>query len=112
MSSLKNARPGNPVPFLRMAGITEGLSYLVLLGIAMPLKWIWGMPMAVKIVGWIHGVLFMVFCAALVRTYAVACWSAVRAIVVFIAAIVPFGPFLIDKRMRQWAEDFVPGQEP
>ena len=47
--------------WLRKAGIAEGISFLVLLGIAMPLKYLFDQPMAVTIVGWAHGVLFVVF---------------------------------------------------
>ncbi|MFW5972756.1 MAG: DUF3817 domain-containing protein, partial [Bacteroidota bacterium] len=46
---------------LRLIGFIEGLSYLALLGIAMPLKYMAGMPMAVRYVGWIHGVLFVLY---------------------------------------------------
>ena len=45
----------------RMVAIAEGISFLVLLGIAMPLKYILDVPEAVKVVGWIHGALFVTF---------------------------------------------------
>ena len=44
-----------------MAGITEGVSFIILLCIAMPLKYFFDLPMAVKIVGWLHGILFIAF---------------------------------------------------
>jgi len=47
--------------WLRRAGIAEGTSFLVLIGIAMPLKYIFHQPMAVKIFGWAHGILFVGF---------------------------------------------------
>ena len=47
--------------WLRKAGIAEGISFLVLLCIAMPLKYFFQQPMAVKIFGWIHGILFVAF---------------------------------------------------
>ena len=49
---------------LRVIGILEGVSYLVLLGIAMPLKYIYAIPEAVKFTGWAHGVLFMAYIPA------------------------------------------------
>ena len=52
---------------LRRIGYAEAISFLVLLGVAMPLKYLAGMPMAVKVVGWIHGVLFVAYCFALRR---------------------------------------------
>jgi len=90
----------NPIPFLRTITLIEGVSFLVLLGIAMPLKYFAGLPMAVKLVGWIHGVLFVVFCAALLQTMLLVRWPLVRGAAVFVAALLPFGPFLMDRRMR------------
>ena len=43
---------------LRLLSFTEGVSTLLLFGVAMPLKYLWDMPMAVRIVGMIHGALF------------------------------------------------------
>lgn len=68
----------------------------------MPLKYIWKEPMAVKIFGMAHGVLFLALLVALVRVIALAHWPVSRAGLVFLASLIPFGPFLIDKRMRQW----------
>src|SRR5438552_3773981 len=48
---------------LRLVGYTEGVSFLVLLGIAMPLKYFAGMPLAVTIVGAIHGLLWILYVA-------------------------------------------------
>lgn len=99
----------NPIPFLRRVALIEGISFLVLLGIAMPLKYFAGMPLAVKIVGWIHGILFMVFCLALFRALIVARWPLRRAALLFIAALLPFGPFVIDRRAREWEAEFSRG---
>ncbi len=46
--------------FERIA-IIEGVSFLILLGIAMPLKYLLGIPEMVKYVGWAHGVLFILY---------------------------------------------------
>lgn len=98
----------NPIPFLRRVALIEGISFLVLLGIAMPLKYMAGLPMAVKVVGWVHGVLFVVFCWALLQTLMrVSNWTFLRSAVVFIASLLPFGPFIIDGRMKQWAAEAV-----
>ena len=96
----------NPVRTLRAVGLVEACSFLVLLGIAMPLKYFAGQPLAVKVVGWIHGVLFMIFCGALLRTMIVARWPLSRAALIFIAALLPFGPFVVDKRMKHWTDAF------
>jgi integral membrane protein len=75
----------------------------------MPMKYAWGMPLAVKIVGWIHGVLFMIFCVALVQTIRIAKWPWSRAIMVFVAALLPFGPFVVDKRVLSYEDEFRKG---
>jgi integral membrane protein len=96
----------NPIPVLRAAGIAEAVSFLLLLGVAMPLKYFAGMPQAVKVVGWAHGALFVAFGAALLLTTVVAKWPPSRAALVFVAALLPFGPFVVDRRMKQWDEEF------
>ena len=96
----------NPIPLLRTIGLVEGASFLVLLLIAMPLKYAAGMPMAVKVVGWAHGLLFAAFVAALVWTTIAARWPLARAALVFVAALLPFGPFLIDRRMKGYDTEF------
>jgi integral membrane protein len=100
----------NPISVLRVAGLIEGVSFLVLLGIAMPLKYFAGLPMAVKIAGWIHGVLFVAFCLALWRAMVAAKWPVLRAVPVFIAALLPFGPFVIDRRLRRDEAEFLNAQ--
>jgi integral membrane protein len=55
--------------FLRHAALAEAVSYLLLLGVAMPLKYLAGQPRAVSIVGMIHGVLFLVLCWALLQAW-------------------------------------------
>lgn len=96
----------NPVASLRMIGLSEAVSFLVLVGIAMPLKYVADRPGAVKVFGWVHGVLFMVFCIALLRTMIVARWPMGRAGLLLIAALLPFGPFLVDGRMKRYAAEF------
>ena len=95
----------NPIPFLRLAGLVEAASFLVLLGVAMPLKYLAGKPEAVKVVGWVHGVLFVVFCLALLRTLVLARWPVGRAAMVFVAALLPFGPFVVDRRMKAYERE-------
>jgi integral membrane protein len=51
----------NLIKIFRWVAIAEGVSFLVLLGIAMPLKYFAGMPEAVKIIGMLHGILFVSF---------------------------------------------------
>ena len=84
-----------------MVGILEAISFLVLLGIAMPLKYFAGLPEAVKVAGWTHGVLFMLFCCFLLDAKQQASWSFRQTGAVLVAALLPFGPFVIDRRLRK-----------
>ena len=97
----------NSIRRLRHIGLIEGVSFLLLLFIAMPLKYFAGMPLAVKIFGWAHGVLFVVFIAALIPARKAAGWGIGYTAVVFLAALLPFGPFLMDGRLKRWEADVV-----
>lgn len=99
-------RPRNPIQFLRTIALIEAVSFLILLGVAMPLKYLAHMPGAVKAFGWVHGLLFITFCIALVQTIRVARWPMGRAAKVFVAALLPFGPIVLDSRMRRYSREF------
>ena len=58
----------SPIGRLRAVGLAEGVSFLLLLGVAMPLKYAAGYPQAVRIVGWVHGLFFMGYCWTLFET--------------------------------------------
>ena len=101
----------NPVSLLRLVSLAEGVSYLVLLGIAMPLKYAANMPGAVRIVGSIHGALFVVFCLALLRAMLGARWPISRAALVFVASMVPLAAFWMDRWIRVWQSDYARSRE-
>ena len=101
----------NPVSLLRLVSLAEGVSYLILLGIAMPLKYGANMPGAVKMVGSIHGALFVVFCVALLRAMLGARWPLSRAALVFVASLVPLAAFWMDRRVRVWQSDYMRSRE-
>jgi integral membrane protein len=83
---------------LRAIGLLEGISFLVLLGVAMPLKYVWDEPQAVRVVGMAHGVLFLAYVAAAVQAWLEHNWSWKRAAWVIAASLVPFGTFYTDVR--------------
>jgi integral membrane protein len=85
---------------LRAVGMVEAVSFLLLLGVAMPLKYFAGMPLAVKIAGWIHGLLFIAFGVCLLVAQGERRWPMRWTALVFVAALLPFGPFVIDRRLR------------
>jgi len=84
-----------------MTGIAEGISLLVLFGIAMPLKYMADQPGAVKYTGWIHGILFMVFMAMAIWAYLQKRLSYKGVILAFLAALLPFGTFVFDRWLRK-----------
>lgn len=77
----------------------EGISYLVLLLIAMPLKYLADMPLAVKYVGWAHGLLFVLYVGFLMIVALIEKWDLKKAFFGFIASLLPFGPFVFEKKM-------------
>ncbi|RYY18714.1 MAG: DUF3817 domain-containing protein [Chitinophagaceae bacterium] len=86
---------------LRKIGFAEGLSWLLLLVIAMPLKYLAGQPLAVKIVGWIHGFLFMAYILQLVRVQIAYRWSLKTFILGLLASFLPFGTWVFDARLKK-----------
>ena len=60
------------------------------------------MPLGEKVVGWAHGIHFVIFGHALLWTWIAARWPFARVTLVFIASLLPFGPFLIDRRMKEY----------
>src|SRR5688500_17863994 len=82
-----------PIGRLRVVAFVEGCSFLLLLGVAMPLKYLAGLPLAVRFVGSIHGALFVLFCAALVHAVVAARWSMLCGCLVFASSLTPFGTF-------------------
>lgn len=89
---------------LRFAGITEGISYLLLLGVAMPLKYLAGWPLGVTLVGWAHGVLFVGYLGLAALAWWQFRWPFRRLIEAFFAALLPFGPFVWDRKVLRAAE--------
>jgi integral membrane protein len=86
---------------LRWIGYAEGTSFLLLLLIAMPLKYLAGLPSAVMLVGMAHGVLWLLFLAALGHAAYVMKWPFIRLAAGFVASVLPFGPFVFDSSLRK-----------
>lgn len=80
----------------------EGYSFLLLLFVAMPLKYLAGFAIAVKIVGMIHGILFIIFCLLLVAAWQDAKWSMKDNVIFFVASLVPFGTFFTKNKIKSY----------
>lgn len=85
----------------RKTAFIEGVSYLVLLFIAMPLKYFYNYPLAVKYVGWAHGVLFIAYVGLLLACWVKYKWTFKRVIFFFIASLLPFLPFVVERQLKR-----------
>ncbi|RZK50933.1 MAG: DUF3817 domain-containing protein [Pedobacter sp.] len=85
----------------RKVAVAEGISYLLLLFIAMPLKYWAGMPVAVKYTGWAHGLLFVLYAGCLVLAWQEQKWKFGKAVFIFLASLLPFAPFIVDKKLAK-----------
>jgi integral membrane protein len=85
----------------RMTALAEGSSFLVLLCIAMPMKYVMGMPRVVTVVGAIHGILFLLYVGQLAKLRTTYQWDNRFSFFAFLASLLPFGPFMFDKYLRE-----------
>jgi integral membrane protein len=90
--------------WFRKIAFAEGISFLVLLLIAMPLKYFAGMPKAVTIIGSLHGVLFVALAVAAYLVKDQYNRSIAWGFKVFISSIIPFGTFYMDKEWKREEE--------
>jgi integral membrane protein len=88
----------------RLVALLEGISYLILLFICMPLKYLAHYKNAVLYFGWIHGILFIAFMVLLLQVWIKYKWSFGKVLFAFIASLLPFGTFVLDRRLKKEAE--------
>ena len=87
--------------WFRIVAIAEGISFLVLLGIAMPLKYFMDMPMAVKIVGYMHGFLFIAFVSLAWNVKNELNKNVIWFGKALLASLLPFGTFVFDRSLKK-----------
>lgn|SRR5690554_5071743 len=85
---------------LRIVGLVEGASFLLLLFIAMPMKYLLDMPLAVRIVGSAHGALFLAYLYLVFVAATEHEWPLKRWILAALASVVPFGPMIFDRSLK------------
>ena len=85
----------------RMTALAEGVSFLTLLCIAMPMKYFMGMPEVVRVVGSIHGALFVLYVGLLAMLHVRQRWSFMFSLYALVASVIPFGTFMLDKHLRE-----------
>ncbi|MBO0948632.1 DUF3817 domain-containing protein [Fibrella forsythiae] len=84
---------------LRLIGFAEGLSFLILVFIAVPLKRIGGHPEAVQVVGPIHGLLFVMYVLTVVQAKAEYNWPLGKTLLALLASVIPGGTFYADHKI-------------
>lgn len=82
--------------FFRLIAILEGISFILLLGIAVPLKYLYGYTEATKEVGMAHGILFILYCVMIIPVREKFSWSLKQSLMAFAASLLPFGTFIAD----------------
>lgn len=91
----------NTLAIFRKIAVAEGLSYILLVFIAMPLKYLADMPLAVKYTGWAHGLLFMLYVVFLVIALVEYKWNFKKVALIGLASLIPFAPFWVDKKLKE-----------
>lgn len=76
----------------------EAISFLLLLGIAMPLKYLWDFPQMVRVVGMAHGILFILYVLGAYWMKERLGWSTPTFLVVLLCSVIPFGPFYAERK--------------
>lgn len=97
----KSAWYANAIGRFRTVAMAEGVSFLILLGIAMPLKYMAGKPAMVDVFGWAHGLLFISYMITGLQVKIEREWPLSKTALAVVAALIPFGPFMLDKKLLQ-----------
>jgi integral membrane protein len=95
MDNLLRTRLGR----LRIIAFLEGISFLLLLGVAMPLKYWAGWPEGVRVTGMAHGLLFMAYVPMVLHIRIAEKWSLTKTGLALVASVLPFGTFWAEARL-------------
>jgi integral membrane protein len=97
----------NRIRNLRIIGISEGVSFLVLLLIAMPLKYYAGIPQVVKVVGWAHGLLFLLYIATVFMAIKPMRWNFLNTLIALAGSLIPLGTFFLDRSWKRREKELI-----
>lgn len=84
---------------LRIIGFIEGISFLLILFVTMPLKYFYSMGEPNKVIGMLHGLLFVLYIYAVMQASFDKKWKFKRSLLAILASIIPFGTFWADKKL-------------
>lgn len=82
----------------RTAAILEGISYLALFAVTMPLKYLADLPMPNKYVGYAHGFLFIAYVGLAIVFWKTEKWGFKKGCILLLASLLPFATFYVDKK--------------
>jgi integral membrane protein len=88
----------NSVKAFKIISTLEAISFLILLGIAMPLKYIWDIPEMVQVVGMAHGILFLLYLVGAYIMHQKLNWSFQTLGIVVLCSVLPLGPFYAERK--------------
>ena len=97
----------HPISILRATGIVDGISLLVLLCIAMPLKYMADLPLAVTIVGALHGGIFIAYLLSILYVQLRVQWNIGVSILAVLVAFIPLGNFVFDYFLKNKQASYV-----
>tara|TARA_Y100001968_G_C19364589_1_gene721771 strand:+ start:299 stop:640 length:342 start_codon:yes stop_codon:yes gene_type:complete len=86
------------IRLFKIISTLEAISFLVLLLVAMPLKYIWEMPEMVRMVGMAHGVLFILYILGAYYLYEILNWKLKQLFIVVLCSVLPLGPFYAERK--------------
>ena len=86
---------------LRVLAFAEGVSFLILLFVTMPLKYFFGYPEPNRVFGLVHGLLFVLYVLVMIQIKIEQQWSFRKMMLALVAAIIPFGTFWADRKLFQ-----------
>ncbi len=93
-----------PLARFRAVALAEGVSYLLLFGVTMPLKYMADTPAPNKVVGMVHGLLSVLYVLLLLHVWRAERWSPGKAALALVASLVPFGAFALEWQLRREQE--------
>lgn len=89
------------INFFRIIALLEGISYVLLLFIAVPIKYAYGVALYVQILGMPHGLLFMVYILLTIVLIFKNNWIKKNFFYVIVASVIPFGTFMVDFKLKK-----------
>lgn len=92
-----NSKLDNQIGWLRLIALIEGVSFLLILFVTMPLKYVWDTPTPNIYIGYIHGFLFILYIITVLYMSRRLKWNARTSFLALAVSVIPFGTFWADK---------------